>query len=227
MVPPQLQEAPVSSLAAPVPSAPVPSAADDPGADPGALLDARSQSVGRRIRELRRARGLTLVRLAGAAQLSHPFLSQLERGLARPSMASLDRIARALGTSQIELLSAGDDHDTPESGSSGTPFVGHDEGVRGSYGGAEARLLATGTRKLHAVEIRGTAPDPGDYVSHVEDEFVHVLDGSVLVDLAGEEPRILVPGDSFYCDGGTAHRWSAIDDDGFRMLIVKQKPRAL
>jgi transcriptional regulator with XRE-family HTH domain len=35
--------------------------------------------------------------LGREAGLSHPFLSQLERGLARPSMGSVERIAQALG----------------------------------------------------------------------------------------------------------------------------------
>ena len=46
------------------------------------------------------------MRLAELSGLSHPFLSQLERGHARPSMVSLERIARALGSSQLELIAA-------------------------------------------------------------------------------------------------------------------------
>ena len=61
--------------------------------------------LGSRVRALRTQRGLTLVQLAALADLSHPFLSQLERGLARPSMASLEKIASALGTSVVEPVS--------------------------------------------------------------------------------------------------------------------------
>jgi len=39
------------------------------------------------------------------AGLSQPFLSQIERGQAQPSMRSLDRIAHALGASAVSLLS--------------------------------------------------------------------------------------------------------------------------
>ncbi len=53
--------------------------------------------LGARVRQLRRERGLTLKALGGEAGLSHPFLSQLERGLARPSVGSVERIAHALG----------------------------------------------------------------------------------------------------------------------------------
>src|SRR3954454_20753948 len=39
---------------------------------------------------------MTLKELGERAGLSHPFLSQLERGLARPSVGSAERIAAAL-----------------------------------------------------------------------------------------------------------------------------------
>ena len=52
--------------------------------------------LGARVRQLRQDRGLTLKALGRESGLSHPFLSQLERGLARPSVGSLERIAQAL-----------------------------------------------------------------------------------------------------------------------------------
>ena len=82
----------------------MPGTTRSPAAPLPVLDPAGPDRVGERIRALRRARGLTLVQLAGLADLSHPFLSQIERGLARPSLASLERIAHALGASQVELL---------------------------------------------------------------------------------------------------------------------------
>src|SRR5688500_13871412 len=52
--------------------------------------------LGARVRELRQDRGLTLKALGRRAGLSHPFLSQVERGIARPSVGSVERIASAL-----------------------------------------------------------------------------------------------------------------------------------
>lgn len=53
--------------------------------------------VGREIKGLRRARGLTLALLAEATGLSQGYLSQIERGLSRPSVKALHSISRALG----------------------------------------------------------------------------------------------------------------------------------
>src|SRR5262245_23373838 len=60
------------------------------------VLDSDALALGTRIRERRRRLGLSLVRLAEVTELSHPFLSQVERGHARPSITSLQRIASAL-----------------------------------------------------------------------------------------------------------------------------------
>jgi transcriptional regulator with XRE-family HTH domain len=62
--------------------------------------------LGARIRALRLARGATLRKLAAEAGVTESFLSQVERGVASPSIASVQRIARALGQSIAELFAA-------------------------------------------------------------------------------------------------------------------------
>ncbi|TXN30026.1 helix-turn-helix domain-containing protein [Lacisediminihabitans profunda] len=185
-------------------------------------MDQQAAAIGGRIRALRRARGLTLVQLAALAQLSHPFLSQLERGRARPSMVSLEKIARALGSSQLELMAAAEDE--AESTESPTVLVRADEGTRGPYGGGTGRLLVHGRRKFHPMEFTGDNLDAGEYFVHAEDEFVHVVAGTVVIDLAEHGTSTLREGDSLYYVGGTPHRWSAIDADGYRLFVVKEKP---
>jgi transcriptional regulator with XRE-family HTH domain len=54
-------------------------------------------TLGREIRGLRRARGLTLARLGAQSDLSVGYLSLLERDLATPSISALHAISRALG----------------------------------------------------------------------------------------------------------------------------------
>src|SRR5262245_46627956 len=55
--------------------------------------------LGARIRALRLARGATLRELSAQAGVTESFLSQVERGVASPSIATVQRIARALGRS--------------------------------------------------------------------------------------------------------------------------------
>ncbi len=60
-------------------------------------------SLGTRIRNLRKERKLTLEALAGD-RLTKGMLSQIENDKAKPSMESLDYIAERLGVKASELL---------------------------------------------------------------------------------------------------------------------------
>lgn len=188
---------------------------------------AAAAAIGTRIRRVRHARGLTLVQLADRAGLSHPFLSQLERGLARPSFTSLERIVRALGTSQLELLAgaeedAGEPLDQPP-----VSVVRHGDGTQGQYGEGDARMLSHGHRSFHPMEVSGANLDWGDRFSHAEDEFLYVLAGPIELDLGPHGVHRLEPGDAVHYDGGVPHRWRALGDGGYRLLVVKVTPRRL
>src|SRR4029079_4518056 len=60
--------------------------------------------LGPRIRALRQARGDTLGDLARRAGVTARFLSQVEREVTSPSIASVQRIARALDLAIAELF---------------------------------------------------------------------------------------------------------------------------
>ena len=59
--------------------------------------------LGRIIRSQRLKKGLTLKQLSGKTGLSISFLSEIERGVAEPSMASLRKIRQAVGTSLLSF----------------------------------------------------------------------------------------------------------------------------
>jgi transcriptional regulator with XRE-family HTH domain len=61
-------------------------------------------ALGRRVREQRRARGLTLDELSERSGVSRSMLSEVERGSRVPTVIVLDRIATGLDTSIARLL---------------------------------------------------------------------------------------------------------------------------
>lgn len=75
------------------------------------------KELGGYIREQRRQAELSLRKLADLANVSNPYLSQIERGLKRPSAEILQQIARALEVSSESLyVRAGilDEHARPD-----------------------------------------------------------------------------------------------------------------
>ncbi|RDI56011.1 helix-turn-helix domain-containing protein [Nocardia mexicana] len=188
--------------------------------------------LGAEIRRRRRELGLTLVRLAEQAKISHPFLSQLERGLARPSMMTLARIAEALGTTQVELMLASDTRDREPEGTAERRVIRSHEGVqlprgiarRGREEGS-TRLLVHGRADFYPQEFVEVHTEFGPYFTHDEDEWVYVVAGAIMVDLGDHGNARLAEGDSLYYTGGTPHRWHVVDGPRARLIVVKAAAR--
>ena len=70
---------------------------------PPEALEARLRDLGEFIREQRRNARLSLRKLSELAGISNPYLSQIERGLRKPSAEILQSIARGLRISAETL----------------------------------------------------------------------------------------------------------------------------
>jgi quercetin dioxygenase-like cupin family protein len=189
--------------------------------DAGAAGEDLSIRIGRSIRVLRRRQGLTLVQLATKAELSHPFLSQLERGLARPSMSSLHRLAQALGTTQPALMSMAADDGAALTPDGRVSLVTAGSGVPVDNPGGVARSLVAGARAIYPVLFDGAPTEFGQAYTHPGDEFVHVIAGTVEVEVQGEGLFVVGPGDTLYYPGVLPHRWRQLAGPTSRILLVQ------
>lgn len=69
--------------------------------------------IGPRLQELRKSKALTLVDLSTASGVSRSMLSEIERGNANPTYATLWHITRALDIDLNSLLMGASDHNDP------------------------------------------------------------------------------------------------------------------
>ena len=60
--------------------------------------------VGRNVRRIRKAKGLTQETLAEVSGFSQQYLSDLERGRRNPSVVTLYELSQALGVSHVDLV---------------------------------------------------------------------------------------------------------------------------
>lgn len=65
--------------------------------------------VGRNVKRIRAARGLTQEELAERSGFSQQYLSDLERGRRNPTIVSLWELAQALGATPVELITPDDE----------------------------------------------------------------------------------------------------------------------
>ncbi|HWQ05591.1 MAG: XRE family transcriptional regulator [Clostridiaceae bacterium] len=148
--------------------------------------------IGVRIKQLRQQRGLTQEELAARTELTKGFISQLERDLTSPSIATLMDILEALGTDVGSFF-----RETAEE----TVVYGADDMfVKEEADGYTIQWLVTNAQK-NALEpilvtipagVKGTEDDP-----HEGEEFGYVLSGSVLLVL-GEKKYRIKKGGTFY-----------------------------
>lgn len=202
--------------------------------DDGRVADGRRAgdgALGRRIRDRRLSQGLTLVALAERAGLSQPFLSQLERGLAQPSMASLHRLARSLGTTTPALMAESGTGPGTGTGTGTGPEDTRVSLVRAGAGTAvhhatgSTRSLVQGRAELLPLEFTVTNPDFDDYFTHERAELLYVLDGRIEVDLGDDGLRELAPGDCLYYGGAVPHRFRVLGPRAARVLVVQAGQR--
>lgn len=145
--------------------------------------------IGGRIRALRKQRGWSVQQLAEAGGLSRRMLTDIELGQANPSLATVDRVARALDTDFAALA-------LPESGAV-------EEQVEGTLvwqapDGSKALLLGA-TRDPRAELWRWTLAPGGHYDAEPDrpgaQEIHHVLSGRLTLALESG-PHVLAPGQS-------------------------------
>src|SRR5580692_8051230 len=155
---------------------------------------------GQRFRRLRTRRRLSLAQVARATRVSVGFLSALERGQMRSSVATLRRIARFYGTNILSLF---------ETAAENPRLVRPGQRkVLETTPGVRMELLAWGQTAMepHLFRIK-PGGGSGESYSHEGEEFLHVLRGDFEIWLSDHEHYRLKPGDSLYFESSTPHRW--------------------
>lgn len=185
------------------------------------VLDDDALALGTRIRERRRALGLSLVRLAAMTDLSHPFLSQVERGHARPSVTSLQRIAAALGVDAGWLFATeGERRQAVEvvAGNSPSPL----RVAGGQPEGLVHRVVASGWG-ASVEDIVDVPHDFGERSVSDGDLLCYVVDGAAEVEVDGRLHR-LGTHDAVFIAGTVTYGLRATDGVPARVLAIRVGP---
>jgi transcriptional regulator with XRE-family HTH domain len=177
--------------------------------------------IGDHLKALRAARGMTLDALAGKTGLTKSYLSKIQNSRKVPPIATLSRIAQALGTSIggffANLLQPGE----------GASVVRRNERlpvVRGGSAFGYDYVSLAHDRLLKRMEpFIFTFPSKIDrhvFFDHGGEEFVFILSGKVVFQV-GDRQHELEKGDSLYFDAAIPHRgWSVGRDDATALVVV-------
>ena len=156
--------------------------------------------LGRKIRDLRLRRGLTVQQLAAASGLSKGFISQVENGRTSPSLATLRDLATALMTSVAYLVV--EEEQVPH-------VVRAHERPRVHMGGNTSKVEVLSAQPKRNLELLVAELPPGMSAGdkrhyHHGEECLLCLEGRVSVTCA-DHRLVLEAGDSCHYDGRAPH----------------------
>ena len=193
-----------------------------PGAD--ASVTSMLGALGAQVRVLRKQRGLTLERLSSLSGVSSGLVSQVERGIANPSFATLAQLAHGLDISVARLLLVPD--------GARSPVVRRAERRRLDGHGVEVESKAAYellTSDLQgALEMLWLETLPGHDTSaapftHNGEEAGVVLTGSLDVYLDGVRHH-LEAGDSIQYSSTLSHWYRNVGDEPCTAIWVITPP---
>lgn len=175
--------------------------------------------LGPRIRALRLARGLSLADVAAGTGVSEATMSRIETGASQVSAPHLYGLAQMFGVEIADFF-----HTT-------NPMRGRRSLTRAGQGAAfstprlEARLMAGELRHktMHPFINRTTAHDlsqVGGLLGHMGEEFLHVLQGPLILFSETYTPLRLETGDSLYFDATDPHAYLTDKGAEARFLVV-------
>jgi transcriptional regulator with XRE-family HTH domain len=150
--------------------------------------------LGTKIRALRSEANLTINALAGGAGVSPSLISQVERGLAEPSLASLRRIAKFLGVPVAALFVGGDENPSDSSNKRGERLVVRANARKllkapDSEMTYELLLPDLANRRVEIVQFEFPPGSriPDDAAHHPGEESTIIVSGQIVATHDGEE----------------------------------------
>ena len=169
--------------------------------------------IGSKIKTLRIKNNLTLEDLASRSELSKGFLSQIERNLSSPSIATLEDIVEVLGISLQDFFK---DEVNEKYVYTSKDFFVDDKG------GHKITYLVPSSKKMEAIELTlGIDESSQDIKTHEGEEFAYVIKGKVkLIDLSNDIEYILTKGDTFYLNGEFKHRIKNISKQESKVIWI-------
>lgn len=181
-----------------------------------------SLDIGHQIRSLRNRRGLTLQDLADLTGLSKPNLSQIENNLVTPPIATLLKIATALGVSIGHFFQA-NNQDSSMVVTRKADRYGVAKGPHISHIGYQYEPLAypkvDKSMEPFVVNMEEREADAIVYNNHRGEEFLYVLSGR-LEFRSGDNVVVLEEGDSLYFDSIVPHGYRGLGGPAKTLVVI-------
>jgi quercetin dioxygenase-like cupin family protein len=177
-----------------------------------------SSPVAAGLRALRRERGLSLREASERSGLSVSFLSALERGTTGASVATVQRLTSAYGSTLLGLFG-------PAAGQGRRVIRRRDRPALEVGDGVRIEQLASGAVHLEPqLFVLAPGASSEDAYAHDGEEFIFVLEGGITIWVGDSERYRLATGDSLTFPSTVPHRWRNGAQGDTRLLWINTPP---
>lgn len=186
----------------------------------GGSLESASGELGRRLRQLRKERGVSLAEVGEGTGISPSFLSMVEKGKSDITVSRLMRLVHWFDVSIADLVQ-------PPSRSSVQVVRANDRrSVRLADERISIQMLSVDGRHammpvINTYDEGGGMTDP---TTHEGEEFVHVLEGEIELTVDSGDSIVLGPGDSAYYRSEMPHSFRNAGRGPARFIGVTTPP---
>jgi transcriptional regulator with XRE-family HTH domain len=157
--------------------------------------------IGQKVEKYRKKQGLSLRKLAEMADITPSMLSQIERGLANPSIQTLKLLAKALDVPTFSFLL--------EETNTADLVVRSNERKKMTIDHLSYELLSpdfTGNLAAAIMKVPPHSKSSEKLLEHKGEEVAFILEGKIMLYL-NEEQIILETGDSVKIPAYMKHKW--------------------
>ena len=185
--------------------------------------EVKNLHIGKKIRELRKNATLVLQDLSDRTGLSKPLLSQIEKEVVSPPIATLLKISKALNVNIGFFFQDNDPEEKvvlvrrDESKVIDSRYFGREES--GYYYEALAYKKSKKYMEPFLVEFKRMKAEKLSYFSHEGEEFIYLLEGTLEFRTENEQ-YVLNPGDSLYFESSIPHAYRALERKNAKALTV-------
>lgn len=173
--------------------------------------------TGKKIKELRRKKDMTQQQLAEATGFTKSLISKIENGQTGSAIATLSKIASALGVTLSWLLQEESDAELVIMKQEERKTI--EAGEEASYLYQSLANLSPNSRIEPVVVTVIPGADMIQPYTHEEDEFIFILSGKINFSYGGKT-TILQSGDSAYFKGKTPHVFLPGNDREAKVLTI-------
>ena len=162
------------------------------------------KSMGERLAQIRRGLGLSQRRAAELSGLTHGAICMIEQNKVSPSVASLQKLLSVYELPLSRFFAEEEVASTP------SVVIKAEQLIELGSQGVSMKLVHNGNNRRQLgfmLETYAPGTDTGGGVKHQGEEVGTVLEGSVLLTLAGQTYE-LCAGDSYVIDTGEPHSFS-------------------